>query len=187
MRYLLLLLLLSACAESRDEPRSSTSSATGGLLLSNQLLLTSRAFAAERPLPQRFSCLGENASPPLLWEQPPTGTRSLALITDDTDAPGGTFTHWLIYNLPPEIRALPDQLPQTETLSLGALQGLNSFQHTGYDGPCPPPGPPHHYHFRLYALDKMLQIEPGASRTTVEAAMQGHLLAQGELVGTFGR
>lgn len=188
----LLIPLLCACPpqqNSQDQAQNQTESqspaSNQALQLSNTVTLTSKGFAPQGAIPARYTCQGENLSPPLLWANLPKGTRSEALIMDDPDAPGGVWLHWVLYNVPPEIIALPEGLGKTDTLALGALQGHNAFHKIGYDGPCPPAGPAHHYSFRIYALDKMLQIEPGASRADVEAAMQGHVLGQGELVGTF--
>lgn len=190
---LLAILALSAC---KAEPKSTGQSLikqnqqpspTSAIQLTRVIPLSSKAFANLRPIPKRYSCQDENISPPLNWGKVPGNTRSVVLILDDPDAPGGTWLHWLVYNIPPEIIALPENLPKGETLSLGALQGLNDFKQVGYGGPCPPAGNAHHYHFRLFALDTMLQLEPGASRAQVEAGMKGHVLGEGELVATFKR
>jgi len=149
------------------------------------MLLNSPAFVDGQPIPKRYSCEGENISPPLSWDSVPEGTHSLALIVEDPDAPSGTFLHWLLYNVPAEVHQLPEHVPTAKTLAQGAFQGLNDFNHLGYGGPCPPEGPPHHYFFRLYALDNQLELKPGASRAQVTAAMKGHTLGTTELIGTF--
>lgn len=112
---------------------------------------------------------------------------SLALVMDDPDAPRGTFTHWVIYNLPPSPPSLEEDQPKTATTPSGVRQGTNSFGRSGYGGPCPPPGKPHHYHFRLLALDSQLSLDPGASASEVEAAAKGHIVGSAELVGIFER
>lgn len=151
------------------------------------LILQSSAFAAGEPIPKQFTCDGADQSPPLAWSGAPTGTKSLALIVEDPDAPGGTFVHWVIFNLPPAPAALSAGAPKQATLPNGANQGRNGFRRIGYGGPCPPPGSPHHYHLRLYALDAALDLTPGASSAEVRAAMAGHVLGEADLTGTYGR
>jgi Raf kinase inhibitor-like YbhB/YbcL family protein len=148
--------------------------------------LTSTAFSSGESIPIRHTCDGEDVSPPLQWGTPPEGTRSLALIADDPDAPTGTFVHWLIYDIPPDARGLPEGVATRDRVSEG-LQGLNDFERPGYGGPCPPPGTPHRYYFTLRALDAPLDLEPGASRAQVDAACRGHVLAEAQLMGRFGR
>lgn len=151
------------------------------------LLLSSAAFEAGGEIPAKYTCKGENTSPPLSWSQAPAGASSFALIMDDPDAPRGVFTHWVLFNLPPDTRELAEGVPREGELASGALQGNNGTGRTGYLGPCPPSGPAHHYRFTLYALDKTLDLAAGASKEQVLNAMQGHILAQGELVGTYQR
>ena len=117
----------------------------------------------------------------------PAGAKSLALIADDPDAPGGTWVHWVVYDLPPATAELPEDLPKSQYIAGGARQGLNDFKHLGYGGPCPPPGKPHRYLFKLYALDAVLDLKPGATKQEVEGAMAMHILAEGRLVGTYKR
>ena len=144
-------------------------------------MLTSSAFSPGAELPTRYTCDGEDVSPPLAWSEPPSGTRSFALILDDPDAPRGTFTHWLAWGLRPETR----QLDEGET---PAAEGQNDFGKTGYRGPCPPPGHgPHRYVFRLYALDSTLELAPGARRDDLERLIAEHRLAAAELTGTYER
>ena len=109
------------------------------------------------------------------------------LIADDPDAPAGTWVHWVLYDLPPATKELPEDLPKSQYIPGGGTQGLNDFKHLGYGGPCPPPGKPHRYFFKLYALDTILELKPGASKKAVEKAMEKHVLAQGELMGTYKR
>jgi len=153
------------------------------------LVLTSGAFAAGGAIPSRHSCDGANRSPALAWSGAPAGTTAYALIVDDPDAPGGTWVHWVLFNLPGTLAALPEGVPATERLAgLGdALQGRNDFKRIGYGGPCPPPGRPHRYFFRLFALKAALSLGPGATRQEVERAMQGHVLAEATLMGTYAR
>lgn len=146
--------------------------------------LTSPAFQHGQPIPRRHTCDGEDISPALNWRNIPPGTKSLALIMDDPDAPRGTWSHWVIFNIPPEVTGLPE-LRAGATAGLG-LDGKNSWGRRGYGGPCPPQGT-HRYFFRLYALDTLLRLQAGAVREEVLKAMEGHVLAQGELMGTYSR
>lgn len=149
--------------------------------------ITSTAFAEGRPIPDKYTCTGSNVSPPLKWDNAPAGVKSFALIADDPDAPMGTWVHWVIYNLPPATTSLAENLPSLPELPDGSKQGVNDFRQPGYGGPCPPPGKPHHYCFKIYALDAMLSLESGASAKGLLKAMDGHILAQGQLVGTYQR
>jgi Raf kinase inhibitor-like YbhB/YbcL family protein len=146
--------------------------------------LTSTSFQGSQ-IPAKFTCSGAGISPQLAWTAPPAATASFALTVTDPDAPRRTFVHWVLYDLPAGTRALPEGLPRQ--LTDGALQGRNDFGEIGYGGPCPPPGSPHHYVFTLYALDAKLNLPVGATRAQVEAAMQGHILARGELIGIYQR
>ena len=150
------------------------------------LEITSSAFAHESPIPVRYSCDGDNISPPLAWINPPEGTQSFALINDDPDAPGGIWVHWVLYNIPGEARGLEEAIPALETLDDGSLHGENSWGRRDYGGPCPPGGT-HRYFFKLYALDIMLDVGAGADKEALLAAMEGHILAESELMGTFAR
>lgn len=138
-------------------------------------------------VPVAHTCDGANASPQLSWSAPPAGTKSLALVVSDPDAPSGEFTHWVLFNLPPTERSLPEGVPQSDQLADGARQGGNDFGKTGYGGPCPPRNSEHRYIFTLYALDTTLDLPAGASRKEVEAAMKGHIRARGELTARYGR
>ncbi len=149
--------------------------------------LTSTAFADGDKIPARYTCDGENVSPPLAWGEPPPQTRSFALIVDDPDAPVGVFTHWVIFNIPSDARKLEEAIPTGEQLPSGALQGKNGFGKLGYAGPCPPRDSPHHYRFIIYALDKPLELPPGISKKDLLQAMEGHILAQGQLTGVYQR
>ena len=148
--------------------------------------LTSTSFQGNQ-IPAKFTCDGAGISPQLSWSEPPAGTASFALIVTDPDAPGRTFVHWVIYDLPAETRILPEGLPGLGQLTDGPRQGRNDFGEIGYGGPCPPGNSAHHYHFTLYALDAKLNLPVGATRAQVEAAIQGHILARGELIGLYQR
>lgn len=150
-------------------------------------VLQSPQLEAGELIPRRFTCDGVDRSPALRWAQPPAGVKSFSLVVEDPDAPGGTFIHWIIYNLPGETRELPENVPQDRELATGARQGRNGFGKIGYGGPCPPPGPAHRYYFRLFALDANLNLPAGASRSELDRAMQKHVLAQAELMGKYKR
>jgi Raf kinase inhibitor-like YbhB/YbcL family protein len=150
------------------------------------MILLSSSFAAGQPIPLRHTGDGVNVSPPLSWDGVPPGTRSLALICDDPDAPKKAWVHWVLYCLPPTLLDLPEGVPTTPTLPDGSAQGRNDFGAVGYGGPAPPKGPPHRYVFKLYALDNMPTLPPGATRQEVLDAM-GTVLAETELMGTYQR
>ena len=154
---------------------------------SAKLELKTTAFHPGGTIPAKFTCSAENASPALFWTQLPPRTESFVLIVDDPDAPGGTWVHWVVYNLPPSARQLPEHVPAGDAIAGGGRQGVNDFPLNGYGGPCPPPGKPHRYFFRLYALDTILDVHAPVHRKDVDLAMKGHVLAQAELMGTFGR
>jgi Raf kinase inhibitor-like YbhB/YbcL family protein len=151
------------------------------------LELISTAFQQGEAIPQQYTGDGRNASPPLKWSNPPGGTRSLALVCDDPDAPRGTFTHWVVFNLPAESRELSEGVPADATLPNGTVQGTNGFGKIGYSGPSPPPGKPHHYFFKLFALDRQLDLKPGATEDQLLAAALVHVLAETQLMGTYAR
>jgi Raf kinase inhibitor-like YbhB/YbcL family protein len=150
-------------------------------------MLRSSAFEAGSVIGRAYTCDGRDINPPLRWENPPGGTRSYALICDDPDAPMGTWVHWVIYNIPAAARELAEGLPAREKSPDGSLQGQNDFGRIGYGGPCPPRGKPHRYFFRLYALDAVPGLGPGATRKALLKAIEGHVLAQAELMGSYGR
>jgi hypothetical protein len=185
MVYILLaVIVLSACAPSA--PAMTEQPITDPLEVEATMAieLTSSAFAQGQPIPERYSCKGEDISPALAWGEPPAGTQSFALIMDDPDAPVGTWVHWVLFNIPASARSLPEAFPSDATLPDGSMSGNSSFGGPGYGGPCPPSGM-HRYFFKLYALDEMLAINAGASKGELEKAMVGHILAHGELMGTF--
>ena len=149
--------------------------------------LISFAFAEGEAIPARYTCDGEDISPPLRWSDTPAGTRSLALIADDPDAPVGTWTHWVAYAIPPTVGEFTAGVPKTRVVAGGIRQGVNDFKRTGYGGPCPPRGDPHRYFFKLYALDRELPLAGGATKQELLNAMKGHILAEGSLMGKYGR
>jgi len=149
--------------------------------------LTSDAFRHGDPIPSRYTCDGENISPQLSWGTVPDGTKSIAIIVEDPDAPRGTFLHWILYNLPPATTKLPEHVPEDRRLPRGGEQGMNDMRTVGYFGPCPPPGRPHRFFFRLYALDTMLGTLSGGGSQAFHKAVEGHVLGEGELMGTYAR
>jgi Raf kinase inhibitor-like YbhB/YbcL family protein len=148
--------------------------------------LSSTAFEDGGAIPDGYTCEGDDISPPLYWGVPPAGTRSIALIVDDLDT-SARFTHWIIFNIPADIRELPEALSAGSGLPDGSIEGKNDFGRNYYSGPCPPSGKAHRYRFTVYALDNILSLEPGASKGQVFNVMQGHVLAQGQLIGTYQR
>jgi Raf kinase inhibitor-like YbhB/YbcL family protein len=152
------------------------------------ILITSDAFLEGEAIPTKYTCDGDELSPDLRWSDIPPNTRSLALICEDPDAPSGTFTHWILFDLPPTVTELPEGVSTAERLTNGAVQGQNDFKRIGYGGPCPPPNDSEHrYYFRIYALDTELQLQAGARREDIVPAMVGHVLATGHLMGTYKR
>lgn len=152
-------------------------------------MLTSAAFLHGAPIPARHTCDGEDVSPALSWTEPPRATKSLALIVNDPDAPVGDWVHWVVVDLPPSSRSLPEGIPRGGTVKepAGARQGRNDFGRLGWGGPCPPPGKPHRYFFTLYALDGPLGVAEGATKKDVERAAKGHVLGKAEMFGTYVR
>jgi Raf kinase inhibitor-like YbhB/YbcL family protein len=157
----------------------------------NDLRFTSFPFTPSGPIPHEYTCEGEDVSPALEWTDVPDGTESLVLIVDDPDAPGQTFTHWVLFNLPGDATHLPQDVDVSAEFSgqqPSPQEGTNDFGDVGYGGPCPPPGDgPHRYFFRLYALNTVLDLDRGASKAQVNAAMNGHVLNKTDLVGTYER
>jgi Raf kinase inhibitor-like YbhB/YbcL family protein len=153
---------------------------------SGSLSLWSPDFPAGGPIPARFTCDGAGQAPALAWSPPPRGTRSLALLLVDPDAPGGAFVHWVLWGLAPDAGRLPEGATGP-ALPAGVREGRNGFGRIGYGGPCPPRGQRHRYVFHLYALDDVPALPPGADAAALEAATAGHVLAEGVLQGTYGR
>jgi Raf kinase inhibitor-like YbhB/YbcL family protein len=151
--------------------------------------LSSSAFREGEAVPIQYTCDGANISPPLRWGAIPKNSQSLAIICEDPDAPAGVFVHWVIFNLPPIVADMPEATPATEELAeSGAIQGKNDFDNIGYDGPCPPPGgKAHRYFFHLYALDTKLRLQAGATKHEFERAADGHIIAEGRLMGVYKR
>lgn len=155
--------------------------------------LSSPAFKDGEDVPVKYTCDGEDVSPALQWTGAPDGTKSFTLIYDDPDAPMGTWVHWVLFNINPTVTSLPEGFGSTRTHSLkdekfvGIVDGLNDFRQLGYGGPCPPKGPAHRYFFKLYALDTALNLKTGATKSDVEKAMTGHILAEAELLGKYKR
>ena len=149
--------------------------------------LKSPAFSEGQVIGKKYTCDGEDRSVPLEWTNPPAATKSFAVIADDPDAPAGTWVHWVVYDLPPETRRLSEGIPKTDSLPDGSKQGTTSFRRTGYGGPCPPPGRPHRYYFKLYALDQKTDLPPGATKAQLLDAIKNHTLEQVQLMGRFGR
>jgi Raf kinase inhibitor-like YbhB/YbcL family protein len=149
--------------------------------------LTSPAFRHGDVIPREHTCDGDDLSPALSWSEVPLERRSLALVCDDPDAPRGTWIHWVLYNLPAESAELSPGIPTIPELPSGARQGRNDSGDIGYGGPCPPPGKPHRYYFRLYALDIMLSLPHGVSRAELDRAMADHILDQATLMGVYQR
>jgi Raf kinase inhibitor-like YbhB/YbcL family protein len=152
-----------------------------------KLDLTSTAFKEGEPIPQQYTGDGRDLSPPLAWGEPPAGTKSFALIADDPDAPRKTWVHWVLFNVPPATRTLGEGVPKKNDLPDGSKQGKTDFGTVGYGGPAPPPGKPHRYYFKLYALDTTLNLPAGATKPDLDAAMKGHTLAEGQVMGTYKR
>ncbi len=150
------------------------------------LTVTSTAFGEGDMVPKQYTCDGRDVSPPLSWSGIPEGTKSIALICDDPDAPVGTWVHWVVYDMPPSTPGLPEHATAAGGLPRGAKQGMNDFRKMDYGGPCPPGGT-HRYFFRVYALDRELGLREGATRAELVKSMEGHILAQGQLMGRYSR
>ena len=149
--------------------------------------LSSTAFSNGGRIPERYTCIGLDVSPPLRWEGYPLEAESFTLIVEDVDAPGGVFTHWIIYNIPGSVSMLEEGVEKVSVLSSGAMQGLNDFGRIGYGGPCPPAGKPHRYIFKIFALDTMLDVKPAASKNEILKALENHIIGEAELTGIFSR
>jgi Raf kinase inhibitor-like YbhB/YbcL family protein len=153
----------------------------------NSMKLTSLVFAEGQTLRRTYTADGADVSPALQWTYVPAGTKSLAVMCRDVDAPRGTFIHWLVYNIPGTASGLPEGLPRQEKLNDGSIQGTNDFRVTGYSGPKPSRGKTHNYHFELYALDTVLPVETGVNAARLLELMRDHILATGKLMGTYRR
>jgi Raf kinase inhibitor-like YbhB/YbcL family protein len=178
---LLTVCLIAACGQRPKRSGMLQAAASGSLRVS------SKAFQPGSEIPSQYTCSGRDISPPLAWTAAPSRTKSLALIVDDPDAPGKTWVHWVAYNLPADLRSLPEAVPKGPEVTGGGRQGRNDFGDLGYGGPCPPPGKAHDYHFKVYALDRKLELKSGARKQEVVEAMRGHILSTGELIAIFKR
>jgi Raf kinase inhibitor-like YbhB/YbcL family protein len=173
--------LLAGCVTACNVQNSQTNGTT------MKIQLNTTAFAQGQPIPGRHTCDDQDVSPDLQWSGVPSTAKSLALICDDPDAPGRPWVHWVLYDLTPSMTGVTEGLPALPALDNGAKQGMNDFKRMGYGGPCPPPGKLHHYYFRLYALDTRPVLMPGLTGTDLHQFMAGHVIAQGELMGTYQR
>ena len=149
--------------------------------------ISTTSFPLEGSIPKKYTCDGKDVSPELSWAGAPQGTKSFALIVDDPDAPAGTWNHWLIWNIPTSQHELNEGASRSHAITENARQGQNDFRKIGYNGPCPPPGKPHRYYFKLFALDTELTLPAGSDRKQLDTAIRGHVLAQSELMGRYGR
>ena len=149
--------------------------------------VSSTSFPNGGDIPKKFTCDDADVSPEISWNGAPSGTQAYALIADDPDAPAGTWTHWVLFNIPASTTSLPEGVSKVDELAGGERQGRNDFRKIGYNGPCPPPGKPHRYFFKLYALKSKLDLKPGASKQEVEQAIQGSTLAKAEWMGKYQR
>ena len=183
--FLLIALALPSCG-GRSQVVSTPTPANSATNDKAEIKLTSAAFNDDQPMPRAYTCDGINISPPLEWNGVPKTAKTVAIVCDDPDAPGGTWVHWVVYNLPADNIGLVENLPATENLKAGGFQGQSDFGKIGYGGPCPPSGT-HHYFFRIYALDGELPLKAGATKAELMKAMEGHVLLQGQLIGTYRR
>lgn len=149
--------------------------------------LSSPSFTNGGDIPRKFTCDGADVSPQLEWTDAPPSAKTFALVADDPDAPVGNWNHWTIWNIPANVKGLPEGVAKEAGLPDGTQQGLNDFHKPGFDGPCPPQGKPHRYYFKLFALDTKLDLKPTAAKKDLEAATKGHVLAQAEWMGRYGR
>ncbi len=188
MKILLLVLTFSIfffyCACGRPESKDKKGNKEAEMF---ELKISSSSFKDGGVVPSKYTCEGEDISPQIGWGELPEGVKSLAFVCDDSDAPGGDFVHWVIFNIPTEIDSLPEGIVAKDTLKFGAIQGMTDFGSVGYGGPCPPRGSVHHYHFKLYGLDKMLEADENATKDELLGKMEGHIVAKGEIVGLFKR
>jgi Raf kinase inhibitor-like YbhB/YbcL family protein len=164
---------------------SSSATFSADIAIPQKFMLVSAAFQPGADIPRKYTCDGEDVSPPLRWQNAPALAKALALIVDDPDAPGGMWVHWVIYDLPATATGLSEAAPNTETLKSGARQGMNDFRKVGYGGPCPPPGSAHRYFFRLYALDAPTGLKPRAVKQQLLNAIEGHVVGEAEVIGRY--
>ena len=183
--FVLPLLFCSLILRAQTAPRSAE---RGSMSTQNSSFqISSTSFQAGGSIPKKYTCDGQDLSPALAWSGAPQNTKAFALIADDPDAPARTWTHWLIWNIPSSVQQLSEGTPKQPQLSDGTRQGQNDFGKIGYNGPCPPPGKPHRYFVRLYALGGAVELKPGASRKELENALKANVLGQTEVMGRYGR
>jgi Raf kinase inhibitor-like YbhB/YbcL family protein len=183
LSLVLILLLFLGCARTEQNGAQPTPSPNQ---TKPEIKLTSTAFKEGEAIPRAYTCDGVNISPPLEWSGIPNTGRTIAIVAGDPDAPGGTWVHWVLYNLPADNIGLVENLPATEILKAGGFQGKSDFGKIGYGGPCPPTGT-HRYFFKIYALDGELPLKAGATKAELMKAMEGHIIVQGQLMGTYRR
>lgn len=187
------LCLASACGRAETGAAGSVQAAPGAEpsqeepMPTTTFALTSTAFKDGETIPAKYTDDGQDVSPPLKWTDPPKETESFALIADDPDAPRGTWVHWVAYRIPGQLRELKEGVPKSGETPDGVMQGTNDFGKTGYGGPAPPPGKPHRYYFKLYALDFTPRVEAGLTKEELLRAIEGHVLAEAQIMGTYGR
>lgn len=175
-------LICTSCGKGSDADVAAQEGKEGG----DTMRLASAAFTEGGTIPARYTGDGEDVSPPLAWSDAPAGTKSFALICDDPDAPRGTWVHWVVFSIPANVNSLGEDVPADKTLANGARHGITDFRKLGYGGPAPPSGT-HRYYFKLYALDTMLDLQPGATKGQLLDAMKGHILAEAQLMGKYAR
>lgn len=180
--FMVLLLAIGSIGCDSDK---STSLITPTLESNKTIAVSSVAFQNGGSIPDKYTCHGDDVSPPIEWSGVPDGVKSFAIIVDDLDAPGGDFVHWVVYNLPPDLVMLPEGVKYNTDPAIGGLQGENDFKGQGYNGPCPPRGKEHRYFFKLYALDTMLDLEAGVTKDELLNSIEGHIVAYGELEGKY--
>ncbi len=182
---------LSICITILSQPpvlpagETGTASPPGAGGSSAAAMTVSSVFKNGQVIPKQFTADGANISPPLNWTEPPTETKSITVLCLDPDAPGGAWYHWLVYNLSPRIKSLPQAVPKQTTISNGGKQGVNDFNQVGYNGPAPPPGAKHRYYFQVLAVDTMLSLGQKPHKQEILKALAGHVVAQSELVGLY--
>jgi Raf kinase inhibitor-like YbhB/YbcL family protein len=181
------LLVAGGCSSGRSDSQGGAKQEAAGEKAPMEIKISSPAFQEGKAIPKSNTCEGEDVSPALRWEGVPDSAKSLALICEDPDAPRGTWIHWVIWGIPAIEHSLPDRVPRSAKLPSGASQGLNDFKEIGYRGPCPPPGGPHRYFFRLFVLDSMPSPPERATAADLRRSMEGHILAEGALMGTYKR
>jgi Raf kinase inhibitor-like YbhB/YbcL family protein len=184
--FIVLTSIVTAACTENPKPGSQSATPAAQKETNVEIKLTSTAFQEGKPIPRQYTCDGVNISPPLEWNGMPKTARSIALIADDPDAPNGTWVHWVLYNVPAGNIGFVENVPATEGLKAGGYQGKTDFGTVGYGGPCPPSGT-HRYFFKIYALDSELPLKAGATKADLEKAMAGHIVAHGQLMGTYAR